>query len=376
MNARLGAPHFSVNPLDRQQLEREVARPGEESGLAAEDAETATRIFWSSNARILHIRSICDRVAHADVPVLILGESGVGKEVLAEYIHGKSEREGPFVKVNCAALPADLLESELFGHERGAFTGAMREKPGKFELAGEGTLLLDEIAEMNSVLQAKLLHVLQDGKYTRLGGTRTLHSKARILASTNKPLQNLVAGGSFREDLYFRLNVITIEIPPLRERPEDIVPLCHCFVEKYRVKYNSCVKRLPAQMEEAFSRHSWPGNIRQLENAVRRFLILADLESAPWLKDTYPQSQTATTENLSLKEASAMAAEQVEKEVILRTLEEVHWNRQQAARRLNICYRSFLNRLRKWQRGEDFRRRLSTNEKRPFAEDRVSAMRA
>ncbi|PYT12109.1 MAG: hypothetical protein DMG59_24495 [Acidobacteria bacterium] len=229
---------------------------------------------------------------------------------------------------------------------------------------------------MNSVLQAKLLHVLQDGKYTRLGGTRTLHSKARILASTNKPLQNLVAGGSFREDLYFRLNVITIEIPPLRERPEDIVPLCHCFVEKYRAKYNSCVKRLPAQMEEAFSRHSWPGNIRQLENAVRRFLILADLESAPWLKDNYPQSQTATTENLSLKEASAMAAEQVEKEVILRTLEEVHWNRQQAARRLNICYRSFLNRLRKWQRGEDFRRRLSTNEKRPFSEDRVSAMRA
>src|SRR5262249_33425695 len=148
----------------------------------------------------------------------------------------------PFVKVNCAALPSDLLESELFGHERGAFTGALREKPGKFELADRGTVMLDEVAEMNPLLQAKLLHVLQDGEYSRLGGTRTIISEARIVAATNKRLQTLVRSGGFREDLYFRLNVITIEIPPLRERPEDIVPFCNYFVEKYRAKYNSRIE--------------------------------------------------------------------------------------------------------------------------------------
>ena len=341
----------SLNPLDQQQLERKVTRAGQESGLAAEVEDTATGIaFWSSNARILHIRWICDRVARADVPVLILGESGVGKEVLAQYVHAQSERKGPFVKVNCAAIPADLLESELFGHERGAFTGAMQEKTGKFELAGEGTLLLDEIAEMNPVLQAKLLHVLQDGEYSRLGGTRVLRSHARILATTNKPLQSLAASGSFREDLLFRLNVITIEIPPLRERPEDIVPLCRRFLEKYRAKYKSSVEQLPAQLEQAFSRFSWPGNVRQLENAVKRFLILTDVQSAlSELEHTGPQRLETTLENLSLKELSAMAAEQAEKEVILRALKEVYWNRRQAARRLNICYKSLLNKLHKWQ---------------------------
>jgi two-component system, NtrC family, response regulator AtoC len=168
---------------------------------------------------------------------LILGESGVGKDVLARYIHQKSKRTGPFIRVNCAALPADLLESELFGHERGSFTGAQRDKAGKFELAGAGTILLDEIGEMSPALQAKLLHVLQDGEYCRVGGTRTLTSEARVLAATNKQLEKLVSTGGFREDLLFRLNVITVEVPPLRERPEDIIPLCNTFLEKYRAKY-------------------------------------------------------------------------------------------------------------------------------------------
>ncbi|PYT13652.1 MAG: sigma-54-dependent Fis family transcriptional regulator, partial [Acidobacteria bacterium] len=250
---RLGATDYLLKPLNDQELELAVERALEQSGSAAEVAEEETKIaFPSSNTRMRQIRTICDHVARADVPVLILGESGVGKEVVARYIHAQSERQEPFVKVNCAAIPADLLESELFGHERGAFTGAMREKPGKFELAGEGTLLLDEISEMNPVLQAKLLHVLQDGEYSRLGGTCVLRSHARILATTNKPLQSLVASGSFREDLYFRLNVITIEIPPLRERPEDIIPLCRWFVEKYRAKYKSSVEQLPSQLEQAF----------------------------------------------------------------------------------------------------------------------------
>ena len=348
----LGATDYLPKPLNEQGLGLAVKMAPDEFGPATEVEETATEIaFRSSNTRMLQIKSICDRVARADVPVLIVGESGVGKEVIARYIHAQSERQEPLVKVNCAAIPADLLESELFGHERGAFTGAIREKPGKFELAGEGTLLLDEISEMNPVLQAKLLHVLQDGEYCRLGGTLVLRSRARILATTNKSLQSLVASGSFREDLYFRLNVITIEIPPLRERPQDISPLCRCFVEKYRPRYKSSVSRLPVELEDAFLRYSWPGNVRQLENAVKRFLILPDVQSAlSELEHTAAQRLEPMPEKLSLRELSAMAAEQAEKEVILRTLEDVNWNRRQAARRLNICYRSFLNRLHKWHR--------------------------
>ena len=348
---RLGATDYLLKPLKDHELELAVERALEESGPAAAVEDVETNIaFPSSNARMLQIRRICDHVARADVPVLILGESGVGKEVVARYIHAESERKEPFVKVNCAAIPADLLESELFGHERGAFTGAMREKPGKFELAGEGTVLLDEISEMNPVLQAKLLHVLQDGEYSRLGGTRLLRSRARILATTNKPLQSLAASGTFREDLFFRLNVITIEIPPLRERPEDIVPLCRRFVAKYRAKYESSVEQLPAELELAFSRFSWPGNVRQLENAVKRFLILPDVQSAlAELTHAAPQWLPPTSGNRGLREVSAMAAEQAEKEMILHALKEVNWNRTQAARRLNICYKSLLNKLHKWQ---------------------------
>ena len=236
--------------------------------------------FSTSNKRMSQIRAISDQVAHADVPILILGESGVGKDVLARYIHHKSGRTGPFVRVNCAALPADLLESELFGHERGSFTGAQRDKPGKFELAGCGTIMLDEIGEMSPALQAKLLHVLQDGEYSRVGGTRTLSSEARVIAATNKQIEKLVSTGGFREDLLFRLNVITVEVPPLRERPEDIIPLCNAFLEKYRAKYKSSVQQLPPELLSAFAGHSWPGNIRQLENNVKRFLILPDVRMA------------------------------------------------------------------------------------------------
>jgi len=243
---RLGALDYLVKPLDENDLELAIEKALEEheDPGACDPAEVQTS-FSSSNKRMLQIRAISEQVAHADVPVLILGESGVGKEVLARYIHQKSGRTGPFLRVNCAALPADLLESELFGHERGAFTGAQRDKPGKFELAGNGTIMLDEIGEMSPALQAKLLHVLQDGEYSRVGGTRTLTSEARILAATNKQLEKMVSTGAFREDLLFRLNVITVEVPPLRERPEDIVPLCNSFLEKYRAKYKSPVQQLP-----------------------------------------------------------------------------------------------------------------------------------
>jgi transcriptional regulator with PAS, ATPase and Fis domain len=255
--------------------------------------------------------------------------------------------------VNCAALPADLLESELFGHERGAFTGAQRDKPGKFELAGNGTIMLDEIGEMSPALQAKLLHVLQDGEYSRVGGTRTLTSEARILAATNKQLEKMVSTGAFREDLLFRLNVITVEVPPLRERPEDIVPLCNTFLEKYRAKYKSPVQVLPPELLAAFTRHAWPGNIRQLENNVKRFLILPDVRMALLeLQRGKLQPEAVHAQRPgggSLKERSADAAESAEKELILRTLNEVNWNRKQAAKRLDICYKSLLNKLHRWE---------------------------
>lgn len=348
---RLGASDYLVKPLDEKDLEAAIDKVLEENqgalGLSRPALQAA---FRSTNPRMLQIQAVCSQVAQVDVPVLILGESGAGKEVVARYIHAQSGRSAPFVKVNCAALPTDLLESELFGHERGAFTGAHRDKPGKFELAGCGTLMLDEIAEMSPALQAKLLHVLQDGEYSRLGGTRPLKSEARIIAATNKDLSKMVADGRFREDLLFRLNVITVEVPPLRERPEDIRPLCETFVEQYRSKYKSTVKELPAELLSEFTQYHWPGNVRQLENHVKRFLILPDLPQALLgLRGIAPPNAAARTTNVSLREHSANAAESVEKELIVRTLNEVNWNRKKAARRLDICYKSLLNKIHRWQ---------------------------
>jgi two-component system, NtrC family, response regulator AtoC len=352
---RLGASDYLPKPIEAKDLEAAMARllADPRPGLPARSSTSETT-FQSSNRRMLQIRAVCDQVARADVPILILGESGVGKEVLARYIHERSGRSEAFVKVNCAALPADLLESELFGHERGAFTGAFREKPGKFELASRGTLMLDEIAEMSPLLQSKLLHVLQDGEYSRLGGTMTLTSGARIIAATNKCLRSAVSTGGFREDLYFRLNVITVEVPPLRERPEDIAPLCDHFVERYRAKYNSRVKQLPPELVAAFRDYAWPGNVRQLENSVKRYLLLPDLQQAFTELESRTEHRAVTPESIpstkvSLKEHAASAAEHAEKELIFRTLSEVNWNRKKAALRLNICYKSLLNKLHRWQ---------------------------
>ena len=350
---RSGAMDYLLKPIEERDLEEAIARVLARDGECFDPASPALA-FETSNKRMLRIQSICDRVAEADVPVLILGESGVGKEVVSRYLHARSGRRDPFVKVNCAALPADLLESELFGHERGAFTGALREKPGRFELAGRGTVMLDEVAEMSPALQAKLLHVLQDGEYSRLGGTQTITSTARIIAATNKRLSALVASGGFREDLYFRLNVITIEIPPLRDRREEIPTLCARFVDRYAAKYNSRVKQLPPQLLKEFMEYRWPGNVRELENAVKRFLILPDLQQALGeLEEKSAASQEGSQRDpgaaLSLKGLAANAAANAEKELIFKTLTEVNWNRKQAARRLGICYKSLLNKLHRWQ---------------------------
>jgi two-component system response regulator AtoC len=356
---RMGAADYLTKPFVDQELELAIENALEKQKLKQEVKTLRRRLehlsesvdVVSSNPRIVRIKEISRQVADIDVPVLILGESGVGKEVVARYIHQQSERHtNPFIKVNCAALPTDLLESELFGHERGAFTGAHTDKPGKFELANTGCILLDEIGEMPPQLQAKLLHVLQDGEYTRLGGRRTLKTDARILASTNRNLQKAVAKGEFRADLYFRLNVIKLDIPPLRDRREDIPLFCNHFLQKYHEQYKSRVNDIPGNLMKTFLEFDWPGNVRQLENVIRRYLILGDLQMIlEELKNPDAIPQASTADGRSLKVLAASAAEQAEKDAVLRALEETNWNRKQAALRLGICYKALLNKLKKWQ---------------------------
>jgi len=362
---KMGAADFLVKPFEEQELELAIENVVEKQKLKEEvktlkrqlDSYVEAGDILSTNPKVLKIKEIAKHVADTDVPVLISGESGVGKEVLARYIHTHSNRhDKPFVKVNCAALPNDLLESELFGYERGAFTGALNDKPGKFELADKGTLLLDEIGEMTPHLQAKLLHVLQDSEYSRLGGKRTVRVDARILASTNINLEENVANGKFREDLYFRLNVIRVDLPPLRERREDIPVLCNYFLTRYRDRYKSSVDEISPALLDTFLRYDWPGNVRQLENTIKRYLILPDMNLN--LSELKEQSQSSIAvavptkpkeDNMSLKDVGTRAAEQAEKELVLRVLEETSWNRKQAARRLNICYKALLNKLKRWQ---------------------------
>jgi two-component system response regulator AtoC len=364
------------NVVEKQELKEEVAVLRRR--LDREDA------MVTSSPRLNRIKEIGQQVADTDAPVLILGQSGVGKEVVARFIHGQSRRRGQaFVKVNCAALPEDLLESELFGHERGAFSGALTQKPGLFEQADGGTILLDEIGEMSFHLQAKLLHVLQDGEYTRLGGRQTVKVDARVMASTNVQLDQAVAAGRFREDLFFRLNVIRLEIPPLKDRREDIPLLCAHFVRHYASRYNRTMPQLPRELLQAFLRHDWPGNVRELENSVRRYVILGDLETslgelrrasvvvhtpAPSRSEELPDRRTAEPEeNLSLRRVSARAAEEAERKLLGRVLAETRWNRREAAGQLKISYKALLNKLKKWEVVDPVRQFPSGQERRAVA---------
>jgi DNA-binding NtrC family response regulator len=356
---RIGASDYLTKPFEEEALELAIQNAIEKERLKEEVKTLKQQLAYveqgnilTSNPAMLRIIDISRHVASTDVPVLILGESGVGKEVVASFIHEQSNRlDGPFVKVNCAALPHELLESELFGYERGAFTGAIRDKIGKFEQADKGTLLLDEIGEMSPHLQAKLLHVLQDAEFSRLGGKKPVRVNVRVLAATNKKLKEAVLKGEFRNDLYFRLNVIKLEVPPLRERREDIPLLCNHFVEKYRERYQSHVEQIPKDLMEAFLRYDWPGNVRQLENIVKRYLILPDTDISVELRNASPEAvaQPLPPANVSLKEVAGHAAEVAEKEVVLRMLEETGWNRKESARRLKISYKALRNKLKKWQ---------------------------
>ena len=313
-------------------------------------------LFIYTSERMHRIKEIVDQVANTDVTVLIQGESGVGKEVVARSIHLNSvRRDRPFIKVNCAAIPQDLLESELFGYEKGAFTGAYRQKPGRFELAEGGTIFLDEIAEIPSSLQAKLLQVLQDREFSRLGGKRDIRVDVRVIVATNRNMEESVKSGRFREDLYYRMNVVNIHIPPLRERREEIQVFIEYFCEKFGKKYGKTVSPLSERTLKTLMQHPWLGNVRELENAIQRYVVLGDEdamfgESDSVMKDGNGSQQRSSPTPLertrtSLKEVRRQAVSKAEGEVIRRILEQNNWNRKRSAELLNISYKALLYKI-------------------------------
>ncbi|HYE90105.1 MAG TPA: sigma 54-interacting transcriptional regulator [Terriglobales bacterium] len=313
-----------------------------------------------TSSKMAPIRDLVSKVAGTNTTVLVRGESGVGKEIVARAIHKASPRaQKQFLKVNCAALPGELLESELFGHEKGAFTGAYRQKPGKFEAADGGTLLLDEIGEMPLRLQAKLLHVLQDGEFSRVGGERIIDTDVRLIAATNRDLEASMRAHQFREDLYYRLNVIEIRIPPLRERREEIPQLMEEFRRRFNAQYSRAVE-IPQDTVRVFLDYHWPGNIRELENAVKRIVVLGSARPvhqeilthlSRGAKAPTPAAAVAAAATvdpnavISLKDIARQAARDAERVAIKEVLDRVHWNRAKAARLLQISYKALLYKI-------------------------------
>jgi two-component system, NtrC family, response regulator AtoC len=409
---RLGAADYVVKPGDPEglgeiALDAAIKQAIERSRLVSELTDLRRQlsvdqdeafIGWGDSPAMRQVAMIIEQVADSDVTVLIRGESGVGKELVARAIHHRSNRRTkPFVKVNCAALPAELLESELFGHERGAFTGAATTRIGKFEQANFGTILMDEIAEMKPPLQAKLLHVLQDAEFTKLGSNKRVNIDVRVLAATNRDLEQMMLRGDFREDLYYRLKVIETVVPPLRERRDEISQLTDFFIAKYSQRYNRPVRPLSEELRHMFMSYDWPGNVRELENMIKRFVILQDealvvreltkprpvmLHTAamgmgstlgePAVAPPMPVSAAPPTPPVGMPEPeddddsddevpvavavaspdgrrladvareAALAAERV---AISDTLRQVHWNRRKAAQILGVSYKTLLNKI-------------------------------
>jgi two-component system response regulator AtoC len=355
----LGADDFLQKPFSSDDLENVIksalTRP-RRSWERTVDDEARKRLreevgLWRS-PKMSEVREIIEQAARVDVTVLVCGETGAGKDVVARAIHDASVREtGPFIKVNCAAVPRELLESELFGHERGAFTGAHQLKIGKFESADRGTIFLDEIGDLHPALQGKLLHVLQDGQFSRVGGRSTVKVDVRVLAATNQDLEQAVAAGRFREDLYYRLNVIQVTVPPLRERPEEIPVLAEYFMQRYSQVFRREGLRLPPETLQRLIHHRFPGNVRELENMIKRMIVLGDpllrrspLPGAPAL-DENGTTRPAKVASLSLKDIARKAAQVAEREAILQALEQTQWNRVRAAKLLEISYRALLYKI-------------------------------
>jgi DNA-binding NtrC family response regulator len=402
---RLGAADYVVKPDDPEglgeiALDAAIKQAFERNRLVHElsdlrrqlsDDQSDAFIGWSESPAMQQVALIIEQVADSDVTVLIRGESGVGKELVARAIHQRSTRkQRPFVKVNCAALPAELLESELFGHEKGAFTGAATTRIGKFEQAHSGTIFLDEIGEMKPALQAKLLHVLQDAEFTKLGSNKKITVDVRVVTATNRDLEQMMVRGDFREDLYYRLKVIEAYVPPLRERRDEILKLTDFFIAKYSQRYNRPVRPLSDDLRQRFLTYEWPGNVRELENMIKRFVILQDEQlvvreiSRPRLVPVPPPIEPAppafhapsptappqaaaappraadaaaeeedaedvppppTQDGRRLSDVAREAALSAERTVIADTLRQVHWNRRKAAQLLGVSYKTLLNKI-------------------------------
>src|SRR5204862_1059442 len=390
---KLGATDFVSKPFDETDLEVPLANALKQRQLSREVAslreelqsKAKHNLLFGNSERMAEVRDLIERVAATDVTVLIRGESGTGKELVARALYASSaRRDKPFVKVNCAALPTALLESELFGFERGAFTGAIQQKPGKFEFANKGTIFLDEIGDMSYPLQAKLLQVLQVHEFTRLGGKQDIRVDVRVIAATNKDLQKACADGQFRDDLFFRLNVVSIDLPPLRERRDEIPVLTEYFLRKYAAEYNRPHSEVSPETMHLFMDYAWPGNIRELQNLVRRIVVLgtespvrkeiglgfpvaarraASLSPAapfpgndataaapaappPSVRSHAPAAVSPAPApapddtSTSLKDISRIAAREAEKVLILRMLQQTRWNRKETAQILGISYKA------------------------------------
>src|ERR1700747_1436124 len=297
------------------------------------------------------VRSRLDKVAGANVPVLIQGESGTGKDIVARMIHACSPwKAGPYVKVNCPAIPGTLLESELFGYEKGAFTGAYGMKPGRVELAHRGTLFLDEISELDLALQSKLLQLLQDGQFCRIGAQEDKKVEVRVVCATNRHLESEIENGTFRQDLFYRINVVNLSLPPLRERRADIEELVPYFLDYYNRKYNCRARALSVELMSVLQKYRWPGNIRELENLIKRYVILGTEEVISSDLVTREQEYFNPDINLdgpiSLKKLTRQATRELERKVILKVLQAHHWNRKQTDRALSISYRALLYKIR------------------------------
>ena len=367
---QLGATDYLNKPFEEEELELTISKALERRDLEARCEQPCTdlgpaaadeAIAWEGET-LGGIRELLEQISDTDVSVLIQGESGVGKEIVARAAHSTSERrEKPFVKVNCAALPTELLESELFGYEKGAFTGANSRKQGRFEHAHRGTIFLDEIGEMSPALQAKLLQVLQDGTFARLGANREVEVDVRLVTATNRPLEEMVAGKGFREDLFFRLNVVSIQIPPLRERREEIPRLVDHFLRLHNARYGKYRVQVSDRLMSLFERYSFPGNIRELENMIKRIVVLENEElvvaellcgGERGVRSTVTAFQALLEEaeesagEVPLREVGRRAALEAERETIERVLHQTNWNRKQAARLLHVSYKTLLQKIR------------------------------
>jgi two-component system, NtrC family, response regulator AtoC len=371
---KYGATDFLCKPFEHEDLKRTISsalehqdRPQLLTVSENRSAPAKNRAAFGNSPAMNAILSQVPDIGWSDAPVLIQGETGSGKEVLARELHASSPRAGKvFLKLNCAALPSELLESELFGYERGAFTGALQRKIGMFEVADGGTLLLDEIGDMDIRLQAKLLHVLQDHEFHRIGGKEVIRVDVRIMASTHRDLQKAIAERAFREDLYYRLNVINVEVPPLRQRKEDIPVLADVIIRKY-VRPGSPVPTITPNLKQALLSYQWPGNVRELENVIRNLIVFrnpealaARLEMKARLKsfEGTPEGQLRTAPPLPVKtgpekqrtpvlEEVSEAKKRAEAEAILSALQSTHWNRKQAATLVGVDYKVFLYKMKK-----------------------------